>query len=260
MVFADGCHDFFINHSVGDILAQAKADAAAGAGFNEAVHGPGIEGIFAVDEGRMQAHIALLGGAQGDQIGQPLPGFQVLGAHDTGSSNRSRQVRIFRILAFGAENAVNPAVFMLGEAHVVHVGFFRAGIGQKNGIIPEAEVIHAVIAFRHGEEGFAVAALQPGHHIIFAVQINGTGIEGGIHAQPFHEMGIGFLIQIIFPEKRNMLPGQYRVHKTVINAIIIVRHNVFPGDEGFLLLQFLFIARVNHGAPPSVFSGHPVWD
>ena len=65
---------------MGDIAAQAKANAAARAGFNEIIHGPGVEGVFAVHKLRVQAYVALLGRAQGGKIGQALPGFEIPGA------------------------------------------------------------------------------------------------------------------------------------------------------------------------------------
>ena len=52
-----------INPRVGNILAKAKADAAARAGFDKAVHGAGVKSILSVYKGRVQHYIALLGRA-----------------------------------------------------------------------------------------------------------------------------------------------------------------------------------------------------
>src|SRR5699024_8435090 len=76
VVAAGAGDDLLVDDGVGDVLAQAKAYAAARAGVDEVVHGAGVEGVFAVDEAGQQVHVALLGAAQGDQVGQPVPGLE----------------------------------------------------------------------------------------------------------------------------------------------------------------------------------------
>src|SRR5699024_9193581 len=82
VVTAGAGDDLLVDGGVGDILTQAKADASARTGIDEIVHGAGIEGVLAVHKLRQQVNVALLGAALGHQVGQPLPGFQVLGAHN----------------------------------------------------------------------------------------------------------------------------------------------------------------------------------
>ena len=80
---------------------------------------------------------------------------------------------------------------MLGQPHIVDVCLLRAGVGQFNGLFPEAESIHRGIAFRHGEKALAVIALHAGNQIVFSVQFNGTGVKHRIHAKAFHKIRVG---------------------------------------------------------------------
>src|SRR5699024_5650895 len=138
--------DLLVDDGVGDVLAQAKAYAAARAGVDEVVHGAGVEGVFAVDEAGQQVHVALLGAAQGDQVGQPLPGLEVPGADDAGGGHGGGQVGVRLVLALGTEHAVDPAVLVLGQPHIVDVGLLGAGVGQLDGLVPEAEAVHRAVA------------------------------------------------------------------------------------------------------------------
>ena len=64
--FFDGVIDFgverllLVDHRVGDVVAEAPADAAVLARFDEAVLGAGIKRIATLDERRMQHDVALL--------------------------------------------------------------------------------------------------------------------------------------------------------------------------------------------------------
>ena len=53
---------------MGDIPAEAKANAAARTGVDKAVHGPGEKGVLPIDELRQEADIALLGALPCDQV------------------------------------------------------------------------------------------------------------------------------------------------------------------------------------------------
>lgn len=93
------------------------------------------------------------------------------------------QIGIVGVFALGAEHAVDPAVLMLGQAHIVDVGFLRAGIGQHHGIIPEVEAVDACIGLRNGEEGLAVVALDADNEVELAVQVDRAAVECGVDAQ-----------------------------------------------------------------------------
>lgn len=94
VVAAGAGDDLLVDDGVGDVLAQAKTYAAARAGVDEVVHGAGVEGVLAVDKAGQQVHVALLGAAQGDQVGQPLPGLEVPGADDAGGGHGGGQVGV----------------------------------------------------------------------------------------------------------------------------------------------------------------------
>ena len=51
---------FFLDFGVGDVVNQGPADSSAASGIDKSVLRAGVEGIFSVDELRMQADVALL--------------------------------------------------------------------------------------------------------------------------------------------------------------------------------------------------------
>ena len=140
---------FFLHFGVGDVVNQRPADASAASGVDESVLRAGIEGVFAVDKFGVEHHVALLalrfqvGQAFPRlqfQVGQAFPRLQVLGAGDAGGGCSRREVacRSVVVVAFGAEDAIYPAVFVGGEAHVVDVGGGDDVIGHCHGVVPEA--------------------------------------------------------------------------------------------------------------------------
>ena len=219
---------------MGDVLAQTKAYAAAGTGVDEIIHGAGVEGVLAVDKLRQQIHIALLGAALGDKVRQTLPSLEVFGADDARSSHGSGQVIHAVVLALGAEHAVDPAVLVLGQAHIVDVGLLRAGVRQQDGLFPEVEALHRAVTFCHAKEALAVVALDACHKVILAVQLDGTGVEHGVHAQTLHKVGVVFRVQIESPRKGNALTGQHRVFPPVVDAVVEIGLFVFAGQVGIL--------------------------
>src|SRR5690606_1385383 len=159
-----GVDDFFVVYfGVGDAVAESPAYTAAGARFDETVLWSGIECVLPLHEFRVQDDVALLPRV-GFQVGQALPRNEVLRPGDAGLRHRRRGVTWWRlgILALGAKDAVDPPVFVAGEAHVVdvHVGVF--GLGHHDRIIPETEVVDAVWAFGNGEEGFPIGSFDAG--------------------------------------------------------------------------------------------------
>ena len=124
---------------------------------------------------------------------------------------------------------------MLCQSHIIHIGFLRAGIRQKNGIIPESEIIDSVITFCHRKEGLSVIAFHSGHQIKLPIQVNGTGIKHTVDAQTLLKKGIGPLVQIILPDNGRMLSGQYWINISVIDTVVkALIHFVFSGQELFL--------------------------
>ena len=234
VVAAGAGDDLLVNDGVGDVLAQTKAYAAAGTGVDEIIHGAGVEGVLAVDKLRQQIHIALLGAALGDKVRQTLPSLEVFGADDACGSHGSGQVIHAVVLALGAEHAVDPAVLVLGQAHIVDVGLLRAGVRQQDGLFPEVEALHRAVAFCHAKEALAVVALDARHKVILAVQLDGTGVEHGVHAQTLHKVGVRLRVQVEPPAQRDGFAGQHRVFPPVIDAVVEIGLFVFAGQVGIL--------------------------
>ena len=140
----------------------------------------------------MQDDVALLGDFD-LQVGQALPGFQVPGAGDAALRHGRRCIPRgrFGVFALGAEEAVDPAVLVLDQAHVVDVGVGIGGLGHQDRIIPEAKVVDAVRALGDGEEGFAVGAFDARDDKEFSFVQDGAGVEGGVDADALHQKGIG---------------------------------------------------------------------
>ena len=234
VVAAGAGDDLLVNDGVGDVLAQTKAYAAAGTGVDEIIHGAGVEGVLAVDKLRQQIHIALLGAALGDKVRQTLPSLEVFGADDACGSHGSGQVIHAVVLALGAEHAVDPAVLVLGQAHIVDVGLLRAGVRQQDGLFPEVEALHRAVALCHAKKALAVVALDARHKVILAVQLDGTGVEHGVHAQTLHKVGVRLRVEIEPPRKGNALTGQHRVFPPVVDAVVEIGLFVFAGQVGIL--------------------------
>ena len=75
-------------------------------------------------------------------------------------------------MAFGTEYAVNPTVFVGGEAHVVDVGGRNYIVGHGDGIVPKAEIVYAIGAFGHGKERLAVVTLDAHHQQVLTIPLN----------------------------------------------------------------------------------------
>ena len=168
----------------------------------------------------MQRHVPLLRGAQGLQVRQAFPVFQVLRPDNSGRGHRRGKVRVVFVLALGAEHTVDPAVLMLRQPHVVYVGLLLFRVRQDHRVIPEAEALGGFVAFRHGEEALAVRAFHAHHHAVLPVQLDGAAVHRRVDTQPLHHEGIGFRVRVIHPEGRDMLPGQHRVPVADVQPVV----------------------------------------
>ena len=227
--------DFFINDfGMGDIIHQCPADAAAAACVDEAVLGTGIEGILAADKLGVKHHVALL--ALALEVGQAFPGLEVTGAGNAGSSRGSAQVaRASVIMAFSAKDAVDPAVFMSREAHVIDVGGGNHIIGHRDGLGPESEVVHAVWTLGHSEERLAVGAFNPHNKYIFALPFDGACIERRVHHDALHQVGVVLLVEVILPLQGHMLSSDNRVLILLINAVPPLLWFVLPAQQRLMM-------------------------
>ena len=151
---------FFPDHGIRNVIDQCPADSAATAGVDETVLRTGVQRIFSIDELRMKHYIALLRG--GPNVGQTLPSDQVVRAGYGRCGYRGRKVAgPAPVFPLGAEYAVDPAVFVGCESHVVNVHVRIVRFRHDDRFVPETKIVNAVRAFGDGEKGFAVGSLYP---------------------------------------------------------------------------------------------------
>ena len=176
-----------------------------------------------------------------------------MGADDAGGGHSGGQVGVRLVLALGAEHAVDPAVLVLGQPHIVDVGLLGAGVGQLDGLVPEAKAVHRGVALGHRKEALAVVALHPGHQIELAVQLDGAGVEHRVHAQPLHKIGVCGGVKVEPPLQGDVLAGEDRMLPLVVDAVVPVGFVVLAGQkrllQGLLAQVFGVQLRLRHGGP-----------
>ena len=139
-------------------------------------------------------------------------------------------------MTLGTEDTINPSVFMGGEAHIIDIGSRYHVFGHRDGIIPEAEVIHTIRTFRHGKERLTVGPLHAQQQQVFTIPLDSAGVERGIHADTFHQVGIGRCIQVVAPENRRMGSRHHRIFITCKYAVATFHRFILSRDQ---LLVFL---------------------
>ena len=213
--------DFLLlDHCAVHGIYQSPANAAAASRVNESVLGACVEGIFAVHKLRVQDHVSLL--AAGLNIRKPLPVHKVLRAGNACSGRCGGKVSLQGVvLALHAEDAVDPAVLMGREAHVVDVGCGLSPFRHGDGTGPELEIVHSVGAFGYGEETLTVIAFHAHYKHVFAVPLDGAGIKGCIHPNPFHKEGVTLTVEVITPLKRGMSRRKDGVFPTLIDTVAL---------------------------------------
>ena len=102
---------------------------------------------------------------------------------------------------------------MLRQTHIVDVRFLGGGVWQDDRVIIKAEALHRVIAARDGEEGLSVIAFYAGDEAVLTVQLDGAGVHDGVHAETLKTQRICLLVQVKFPERRNVVAGKCRCKK-----------------------------------------------
>ena len=219
---------------------QGPANAAAIPCVDKAVLRARVQGIFPVHELRVQHHVALL--APRLDVRQALPVHQILGAGHAGGSRSSGEVSRGRlVLPLHAEDAVNPAVLMPGQAHVVNIGGGLTPLRHGDGTRPEGEVVHAVGTLGHGEEGLAVGPLYTYYQHVFVAPLDGAGVQRGMDADPFHEEGVALLVQVIAPLQRSMFPGK--------DGILVAFIYTVPFDGSIRAFNQSLVALFEPGKP-----------
>ena len=156
---------------------------------------------------------------------------------DPGDGPRRVAERRLRVLALGAEDAVEPAVLVGGQAHVGDVGVGLAGLGQRQRVVPEPEVVDPVVALGHGEEALVVAALDARHQADLAVPQNRPGARDGVHAEALDEPRVAAAVEVVAPEERRVGRRQHRVLPALEDAALVPELAVLLLDEIRVLLD-----------------------
>ena len=185
----------------------------------------------------MQHDVALLRRGR-LQVGQALPRLEILRADQAGLRDRARQVAGLgvRVLGLGAERAVDVAVLVEGDAHVIDVGL-RLELGQVDGLGPEAPAVDAVGALGDREEALAVVALEADDHVDLPLPVERAGVERGIDAEAFHQERIGLRVEVEAPLDRRVAVGDGRVSEALEHAVVPLGVDGVPAREEFLVLR-----------------------
>ena len=128
---------------------------------------------------------------------------------------------------------------MLGQTHVINVGFLCAGIRQHNRVIPEMESVDTSITLCNSKERFSVIALHADNEIILSIQINRAGVHHSVDAETLHKVRIRLLIQIISPVNRSELIA-------VINTVVKICFCVLSCHKVVYLGFFHIILFIQH--------------
>ena len=117
------------------------------------------------------------------------------------------------------------------QSHVVDVGCWNHIIRHRNRFIPEAEVIDSVGTHRHGKETLAVSTFNAHDKQVFALPLDGAGIQRCIHHDALHQIRIVFLVEVIAPFQRRMLSGENRVGILCIDTVPPFQWFVFLSQQ-----------------------------
>ena len=135
---------------------------------------------------------------------------------------------------------------MLGQTHVINVGFLCAGIRQHNRVIPEMEAVDTSITLCNSKERFSVIALHADNEMILSIQINRAGVHHSVDAETLHKVRIRLLIQIISPVNRSELSCQHRILIAVINTVVKICFCVLSCHKAVYLGFFHIILFIQH--------------
>ena len=154
------------------------------------------------------------------QVGQSFPGLQVPCARYGRRGRGCREVAWATVIvALGTEHAVDPAVLVLRQSHVVDVRGGLLRVGHGDGLLPEAEVIDAVRTLGNGEEALAVGPLHAAHQQVAPIQADGSGVQHRVHHDALHQVGVVLLTEIISPLQRCVVSRQHRVAVLFVDAV-----------------------------------------
>ena len=140
------------------------------------------------------------------------------------------------------------------ETHVIDIRGRLSIFRHRDRIRPETEVIHTIRTLCHSEERLAVCALNPGDKDILPAELDGTGIHDGVDAEPFHQIRVGLLMEIVTPFQRSVSRGKHRIHIALVNTITLNRDVLFGNKFLMRLLKPLQSLFVRHNNTISFFS------
>jgi len=158
-----------------------------------------VERVLAIDKLGVQHHVALLRRLR-FQVGEALPDLQSLVRtmpHCATAEEVSR--RASWVFAFGAEEAVDIAVFMLHQAHVVDIRVGVAVSGSRTGS-SRNESCPRRWGFRPRRKTTCGPRLDARHEQKLALMEQSAGVECGIDAHALEKQRIGFAVEIVAPE------------------------------------------------------------
>ena len=188
----------FLDFGMSDIINKSPTDTTTRTCIDETILWTGIESILAINEFRMENHIALL--ALGLQVRKTLPVYQVLGTGDGCCSCSSTEVaRLIIIMTLCTEHTIDVTILMSCESHIIDVGSRNNILRHGNRLIPETEVVNTIRTLCYGKEALAVSTLYTNNEEILTIPLDGTRIEGSIHHDALHEIRITLLIEVVTP-------------------------------------------------------------
>ena len=198
-VIVTGIDDLlFLDFGMSDIINKSPTDTTTRTCIDETILWTGIESILAINKLRMENHIALL--ALGLQIRKTLPVYQVLGTGDGCCSSSSTEVtRLIIIMTLSTEHAIDVAILMSCESHIIDVGSRNNILRHGDRLIPETEVVNTIRTLCYGKEALAVSTLYTNNEEILTIPLDGTRIERSIHHDALHEIRITLLIEVVTP-------------------------------------------------------------
>ena len=201
-------NDLFGNLCIFNRFRQPPANTATFTRVDKTILRTGEEGVFSIDKLFEKHNIALLSSVR-NQIGKAFPVYKVFCTCNTGSGSCARSVAFggIGIFAFGAEHAVNPAIFVSCKTHIVDVGIGFIGLRQGYWAIPETEIIDTIRTFGNGKERFTIGSLNPHNQQVFAVPLNSSRVECGVNTNAFHKKRVRFGIQVETPVQWSMVAG-----------------------------------------------------
>ena len=237
----------FLDFGMSDIINKSPTDTTTRTCIDETILWTGIESILAINKLRMENHIALL--ALGLQVRKALPVYQVLGTGNGCSSSSSTEVaRLCIIMTLCTEHAIDVAILMSCESHIIDVGSRNNILRHGDRLIPETEVVNTIRTLCHGKETLAVSTLYTNNEEILTIPLDGTRIERSIHHDALHEIRIALLIEVVTPLQWCMFCGEDWVLILFVDTISPLYGFILTAQQ-FLIMSakcFHFVLKCSH--------------